>query len=102
MVDDEGKARNKNFTGHPGLANQISKNNVCKLYFLILDVLLHFVSTWGYKISGWAPGCHWMQNIFLMEDLKLVVSYMWSGRIWVCLIKMKCITVEQCFSNGFS
>lgn len=45
MVDDEGKARNKNFTGHPGLANQISKNNVCKLYFLILDVLLHFVST---------------------------------------------------------
>ena len=32
MVDDEGKARNKNFTGHPGLANQISKNNVCKLY----------------------------------------------------------------------
>lgn len=37
MVDDEGKARNQNFTGHPGLANQISKNNVCKLYFLVLD-----------------------------------------------------------------
>ena len=46
MVDDEGKARNQNFTGHPGLANQISKNNVCKLYFLVLDAFFfHFVST---------------------------------------------------------
>ena len=43
MVDDEGKARNQNFTGHPGLANQISKNNVCKLYFLVLDAFFFFI-----------------------------------------------------------